>query len=123
MRSFQFKNGKMQTDFNEHYLESDKYPNATYKGKIETNIHWQKPGTYKAVSKGTLTIHNTPKERTDTATVTISNGKINIKGGFLVRIADHDIKIPTLIVKKIAEVVSVRFEEEYTTAKKSAARK
>jgi hypothetical protein len=62
-----------------------------------------------------LTIHNVPKERTDTATVTVANGKINIKGEFAVRIADHGIKIPTLVIKKIAEVVTVKFDEEYTT--------
>jgi hypothetical protein len=113
MRSFQFKNGKMQTDFNEDYLESDKYPDATYKGKIQGKIDWTHPGTYKAVSKGVLTIHNVSKERTDTATVTVSNGKINIKGDFSVRIADHQIRIPTLVVKKIAEIVTVKFDEQY----------
>src|ERR1700751_5814777 len=32
--SFQFKNGKMQEDFNQDFMDSDKYPVATYKGKI-----------------------------------------------------------------------------------------
>jgi polyisoprenoid-binding protein YceI len=115
MRSFEFKNGKMQKDFNENYLESDKYPNATYKGKIIEKISWEKPGTYTATSKGTLTIHGVAKERTDTAIVTVTNGNINMKGEFSVRIADHGIKIPTLVIKKIAEVVSVKFEENYAT--------
>jgi hypothetical protein len=117
MRSFQFKNGKMQTDFNENYLESDKYPDATYKGKIIEKINWVKAGTYSVTSKGVLTVHGVAKERTDTAMVTVTNGNINIKGEFTVRIADHGIKIPTLVVKKIAEEVSIKFDENYATQK------
>lgn len=34
MKSFEFEKALMQEHFNENYVESDKYPNATFNGKI-----------------------------------------------------------------------------------------
>src|SRR5258708_2971172 len=38
INSFQFKKQLMQQHFNEKYVESDKYPEAAYKGKINEKI-------------------------------------------------------------------------------------
>jgi hypothetical protein len=111
--SFQFRREKMQEDFNEDYMESDKYRDATYKGKINEKINWKKDGTYKITSQGVLTIHGVAKERTDTGTVSIQGGKITMKNNFLVRVADHGIKIPQLVLYKVAEVVSVKVAITY----------
>src|SRR5579871_1692737 len=35
MKSFQFKKELMQEHFNENYVESDKYPDATFNGTIK----------------------------------------------------------------------------------------
>ena len=35
IRSFTFEKSLMQEHFNENYMESDKYPNALFKGKIQ----------------------------------------------------------------------------------------
>src|SRR5689334_16420423 len=67
INSFQFKKPLMQQHFNEKYMESDKYPEATYKGKINEKIDWTKNGTYKITSTGTLTVHGVSKDRTDMA--------------------------------------------------------
>ena len=37
MKSFHFEKALMQEHFNENYVESDKYPNAEFRGKI-TNL-------------------------------------------------------------------------------------
>lgn len=118
--TFQFKKKKMQTDFNENFMESEKYPDAAYKGKINKKIDWAKNGTYKITSKGKLTIHGVENERTDTATVSIKNGKITMKGEFKVRVADHNIKIPKLLFEKIAEVVTVKFNMSYSPYKETS---
>src|SRR5690349_21679462 len=34
IQNFKFKNGLMEEHFNENYMESDKYPNCEFKGKI-----------------------------------------------------------------------------------------
>ena len=116
--TFQFKKKLMQEHFNENYLESDKYSDATYKGKINEKIDWSKNGTYKIVSKGALTIHGVEKERTDTATVSIKDRIVTMNGDFLVTVADHKIKIPQLVFEHIGEVVSVKFNISYVAFKK-----
>ena len=116
--SFQFRREKMQEDFNEDYMESDKYRDATYKGKINEKINWKKDGTYIITSQGVLTIHGVAKERTDTGTVSIKGGKITIKNYFLVRVADHGIRIPQLVLYKVAEVVSVKSTITYSVYSK-----
>jgi len=50
----------MQEHFNENYMESDKFPKSTFKGKITNNasIDYKKDGIYPVDVAGDLTIHN-----------------------------------------------------------------
>lgn len=118
IKSFQFRIQKMEDDFNENFMESDKYPDATYKGKINEKINWEKDGIYTVTARGILTIHGVSKERLDTATINIVDGKIELKSGFLIRVVDYEIKIPQLLFEKIAEVVSVQLVINYIPYKK-----
>jgi hypothetical protein len=111
--SFVFKVQKMQKDFYSNYMNPSQYPDINYKGKIQEKIDWSKEGTYHATSKGTLTIHKVPKERTDSATIVIANGMVEINGKFEVNIADHQIKNPRMMGKKLVERVIVTFKEKY----------
>ncbi len=108
IKSFKFKKPLMQEHFNEKYMESDKYPVAVFKGKINDTIDWNKDGTYNVAATGVLTIHNTPKSYTENATITIKNNTITIEGAFNIKVADHNIEVPTLVVSKVAEVVNVK---------------
>src|ERR1700756_4360680 len=87
IQSFEFENKKMQEDFNEDFMDSDKFPVAGYKGKIHEIINWKKEGKYKVISTGVLTIHGVENTRTDTAEIKIEQGKLNLQGNFLVRVA------------------------------------
>jgi hypothetical protein len=118
IKSMQFENKKMQDDFNEDFMDSDKFPLAIYRGKINEKIDWLKNGTHKITSYGILTIHGVGKERADTATVIIKDGKIAMNGDFRVKVSDHKIKIPKLLFQKIAEVVTVKFTCNYKKAAK-----
>ena len=40
VKGFRFKTALMEEHFNENYIESDKYPKATFKGKIENYKIW-----------------------------------------------------------------------------------
>lgn len=42
--NFVFPNKLMQEHFNENYLESEKFPSATFKGKIKEDVDLTKPG-------------------------------------------------------------------------------
>ena len=59
MKSFQFQKALMQEHFNEKYIESDKYPKATFKGKITdmNKVDLSKDGNYTVDVEGEITIH------------------------------------------------------------------
>ncbi|MEO8147086.1 MAG: YceI family protein [Bacteroidia bacterium] len=106
--SFKFKKPLMQEHFNEKYMESDKYPRATFKGKINEQIDWSKDGVYPITATGNLNIHNVEKPYTEKGTLTIKDGQFTFEGSFNVKTADHDIEVPTIVITNIAEVINVK---------------
>jgi len=104
---FKFEKPLMEEHFNENYMESHKYKVSVFKGKIVDEVDFTKDGTYEVTAKGTLDIHGVTVEREIKGTLTISNGKINLTSEFDVALKDHKIKIPSVVVKNIAEVVKV----------------
>ncbi|MFI5218047.1 MAG: YceI family protein [Bacteroidia bacterium] len=115
MRSFKFKKAMMQEHFNEKYVESDKYPNATYKGKINTAIDYSKDGEYEITATGTFVVHGVEKQRTDKGRLIIKDGTISIQSEFIVALKDHNIKIPKLLTENIAETVKINFSINYNS--------
>ncbi|HKR07168.1 MAG TPA: YceI family protein [Bacteroidia bacterium] len=118
MTSFRFKKALMQEHFNEKYVESDKYPNGTYKGKIKESIDYTKDGEYEISSTGTITIHGVEKPRTEKGKIIIKNGEIKIQSEFHVPVKDHKIEIPRLVMQNIADTVKVNFTATYLAFKK-----
>ena len=118
MTSFKFKKALMQEHFNEKYVESDKYPNATYKGKIKDSIDYKKNGEYEITSSGILVIHGVEKERTEKGKLVIKDGNISIQSEFNVPVKEHKIEVPKLLTENIAEVVQVKFSGSYSRYKK-----
>ena len=104
---FKFEKPLMEEHFNENYMESHKYKVSVFKGKIIDEVDFAKDGAYEVTAKGTLNIHGVTVEREIKGTLTISNGKINLTTEFDVALKDHKIKIPSVVVKNIAEVVKV----------------
>jgi polyisoprenoid-binding protein YceI len=107
IKGFEFKSGLMQTHFNENYLESDKYPDCTYRGTFSGAVDLTKDGDYPIVTTGDFTLHGVTRKRTIPATLSVRNSTVTVKSKFDVRVADHKIKIPKMVFKKIAEVVVV----------------
>ncbi len=64
VRSFQFQKSLMQEHFNESYMESDKYPNASFSGKISEKIDISKNGTFPVNAVGVLEVHGVKQNRT-----------------------------------------------------------
>lgn len=113
IRSFDFPNGMMQEHFNENFLESAKYPYSTFKGKIISPVDLTKNGSYNATVEGNLSIHGITKKYKESGTVVVKDGLIKVNADFKVRLADHSISIPTILFKKIAEVVTVELHAKY----------
>lgn len=111
--SFQFDKKLMQEHFNENYMESDKFPLSEFKGKIEDSEKISKDGIYKLKVSGTLQIHGVSKAYTTWTTFNVKNSIIKASTNFDVRLADHKITIPSIVGKKIAEVVKVTIDATY----------
>ena len=107
IKTFAFKKRLMQEHFNENYLESDRFPYATFKGKINEPIDWHREGTYPVTVVGTLDIHGVGKRYVTPAAITVNGETVTATAKFEVRVADHGIKIPRIVIKNIAEVVEV----------------
>jgi polyisoprenoid-binding protein YceI len=111
--SFKGFNSDLQHEhLNENYMETDNYPQATFKGKIIEDVDLSKPGTYKVRAKGILSIHGEEKERIIPETITVNAGKITIKSNFEIPLVDHNISIPKIVGQKIAEVISIELSTE-----------
>lgn len=117
IRSFHFKKKLMEEHFNEKYLESEKYPKATFDGSITNLVDLTKNGIYEVMIEGDLNIHGVTVHRKEKAFLTVKEGKINGKSEFTVKIADHKIEIPKLVIKNIAEEVLVKITVNYELKK------
>jgi hypothetical protein len=112
MKSFQFEKALMQEHFNENYVESHKFPNATFVGKV-TNLSekdFTTPGTYQAQIEGELSIHGVTRKISEQGTFEVKDGKIHGKSTFYVAVADYDIKIPQAVITNIAENIEVNVD-------------
>lgn len=113
--SFQFKKSLMKEHFNENYMESDKYPYAEFNGVIKDSINLSKDGSYQVTAEGDLKIHGVTKHYTVNAKLRIDQGMITADSSFPVRLEEHHIKIPRLVIKNIAEVVQVSVNAVYNS--------
>jgi hypothetical protein len=118
IRSFQFKKDLMQEHFNEKYMESDKFPNATYSGKINEDIDLGKDGTYNVTTTGKIAMHGNEKEITVPGTFTVKNGEASLQSNFPLAVADFKIEIPQLLFQNIADTVAVKVNINYIPYKK-----
>jgi len=110
--SFQFEKKLMQEHFNENYLESEKYPDATFKGKL-LNYDPNAKGEQSVKAKGQMTIHGVTKEIDVEGTLKPSGNGMELKTKFPIRVADYKIKIPKIVFYNIAEVVDVTINLTY----------
>ena len=113
--AFYFPKAKMQNDFNENYMESNKYPKSTFKGKITdiSSVDLSKDGTYKVSVNGDLTIHGVTKNITEPGTITIKDGNVSAHSSFNVLVKDYHIEIPSIVNNKIAEKIKITIDCNY----------
>ena len=110
IREFQFKRTLMQEHFNENYMESDKYPKATFAGHFSgaDATALSSAGPHQVQVEGDLTIHGVTHHVAVTGTLELKGGQLLATAQFNVASADYKIEIPMLVRDHIAKVVSVR---------------
>lgn len=109
IKSFKFDKQLMQEHFNEDYMESDKFPKASFVGKIAdyTKVDIKKNGTYKANAAGNMTIHGVTKNVSIPGTIVVKDGLATFTANFNVALADYNIKVPSIAEGKIARSIAV----------------
>ena len=113
MSSFVFKRKLMQKHYNENYLETDKYPTSVLEATIADMPDISRDGTHPVTLKGTLLLHGVKKAYDMAGTITTAAGKpVAAAAAFKVALADHQIEIPKLVIKKIAEVIDIKVSFE-----------
>ena len=108
MLGFKFAKPLMEEHFNENYVESTKYPTCTFKGKIVETVDYTKEGEHKVTAKGILDLHGVQKEIEVPGTITVKGNEFLISANFKIKVAEYNIKVPSLYVQNIAEVVDVK---------------
>jgi len=109
--SFAGFNSELQRQhFNEKYMESEKYPQMTFTGKIIEQVDFSINGIYVVRAKGDLEVHGQKQTRIIRTTITIENGTLSIDTNFKVPLSDHNISIPRIVNQKIATEIEVHVE-------------
>jgi hypothetical protein len=108
IRTFKgFNSALQQEHFNEKYLESEKYPEASFSGKIIEDIDLSIDGDYEIRAKGKLSLHGVEKERIIRCRVKTQKGTIEVTSNFSILLSDFNIKVPKVVHEKIASEILV----------------
>jgi len=105
----------MEEHFNENYMESDKIPKGSFKGKISNlaAVDFSKDGSYGVTADGEMTLHGVTQKITVPGTVVIKMGLPQVQAKFKLAPKDYNIKIPSLVADKIAENMNVSVDCKY----------
>lgn len=108
IKSFRFKSPLMEEHFNENYMDSSKYPNATFKGKI-AGFDDKKLSNSKTAYDvdGDLTVHGVTKKVKTKIYLLQEGSKVSATSDFTIRAQDYKIEIPSLVKEKFAEQIKI----------------
>ncbi|MFK7032294.1 YceI family protein [Flavobacterium oreochromis] len=107
IKTFKFKNSLMQEHFNENYMESDKFPKAIFKGKIENYNSYNFDNQTKIQINGTFEIHGKSKNMTVPATLKKEGNNYILVANFVLKPEEFNIEIPSIVGYKIAKSIEV----------------
>ena len=100
--SFEFPNKLMQKHFNDSYLETDRYPECIFRGKLEGDN-----------AIGEITLHGITKKISVPVIMSNSVEKVTVDTEFKIALKDHKIKVPRLLFQNIAEEIEVKVTSSF----------
>jgi polyisoprenoid-binding protein YceI len=107
VKSLKFSNALMQEQFNEDYMESDKYPQLSFVGEVDNMPDFTKDGEYTLKAKGVFSIHGIERTKDVNVNFVIENGKLKVYASFQLRPREFNIQIPNIVIEKIAEEIEI----------------
>jgi len=111
VKGFRFKVALMEEHFNENYIESDKYPKTTFKGKIDgfdASKVTKEGKSY--ILKGKLELHGKTNDIIITATIKKTADGMSLVSNFSINTEDFNIEIPNVVSKKVSKKVNVTLD-------------
>ena len=120
IKGIHFDQALMEEHFNENYMESTKFPKATFTGDIPNykTVNLEKDGNYNVTLKGKLTIHGVTKDVETKAILSVKNKMVTFgKANFTIAVADYGIKIPGIVKDKIAKEAKIEVSGYFTLLK------
>lgn len=105
MKTFHFNNALLEEHFNENYLHTDKFPNASYKGKLSgfSNTMLTKDGVYNLTSEGQFTMHGVTKSFNAPVKLEVKGKAATFTCDFKIKAEDFKIDIPGIVKPKMAD--------------------
>lgn len=111
MKGFRFKVALMEEHFNENYIESDKYPKAIFKGKIENfNAGSLTASPKNFTINGKLELHGKTVAVKTIAKISQSGSGITLVSDFSVNASDFDISIPAVVKNKVSNKINIQVD-------------
>lgn len=117
IRSFEFDKQLMQEHFNENFMESEKYPDASFKGTL-SGYEKDKKGKQRVTARGEMSIHGVRRPIAAIGSLQLKGNELYIEATFPLKVADFAIEIPQLLFYNIAEEVEVTLNATYRTDEK-----
>lgn len=115
IKSFHFEKALMEEHFNENYMESDKFPKSTFRGKIInlSSVDFNKPGKYDVTVDGDLNMHDVTNKISVKGTIEVVQEGVNAFSKFNVVPEDYKINIPGVVRDNIAKTLEVTVNMKY----------
>ena len=115
VKSFHFDRALMEEHFNKNYMESDKFPKSSFKGKITnlSSVDFKNNGTYEVTVEGDLTIRDVTNKINTNGTLEVVSDGINANAKFNIVPEDYKINIPGVARKKIEKNIEVTVTMKY----------
>lgn len=115
INGFLFKKALMQEHFNENYMESGKYPKASFKGAITdmSKVDFKKDGSYNVTVTGDLNMHNITNKITLPAVIVVKGNTISASTSFKVKLEDYKIAVPKVVENNISKTIDLKVDCNY----------
>ncbi len=110
---FQFEKSLMQEHFNESYMETEKFPYATFNGKLSDTLDLTKDTIYNVTATGMMNIHGHDRAESLNGLMVCHEGRATLICDFAVALSDYGIKVPKVVFSNIAEVIEVKTYFEF----------
>lgn len=115
IKAFEFEKALMEEHFNENYMESSKFPKATFKGKIADygKIDLKHDNEIVTMVSGTLEIHGVAREVDIPVSLMVNKSTLTGHTKFEVLLSDYDIEIPAVVADNLSNTVEIEVKASY----------